>query len=369
MQHNLIKSGLFILALNSLLYSSFSISILKANESELLSVMSLQSTSLPQLQQMLKAEIHLSNKFRAIPGLFSQQNGVTPTNGSKQLPSFGALQPWSDILNLLDDAPNRILLVMVRHGEAWENVNPYSNDVCEFDYNGETIQNFDSALDFEGIEQCHDLNYLLHEQSNDVSNSRATWFETMGLTHKPFFSSPLTRTLQTINLSFKDLPMGDVTVTEMIRASIGTDVCNYRRSVNTLTSDDELPSPWNTNCTLPKESLADIYRSGKPDVNLHFTFPIRPAGGDGMGLISNAEMLWRSDVVDTSHVDRSKTFLAQLFSYLRSYDTQSGTSTCSPIAGVVTHGEMIDAIYQSVGIEAGYSALNTQVVPVMVELA
>lgn len=44
------------------------------------------------------------------------------------------------------DRPSRKLIILIRHGQAWENLNPYGNDLCEFQLNNQTIPNFDSPL-------------------------------------------------------------------------------------------------------------------------------------------------------------------------------------------------------------------------------
>lgn len=256
---------------------------------------------------------------------------------------------------------------MIRHGQAYENLNPESNENCEFMYENEIIQNFDSVLSPDGIQQTIDLNNLLKsisppEQSN---NQNLTWFETIGLNNQLIITSPLSRTLQTSNNSLYSLPISEIITSELIRASIGTDVCNFRHSVYTSTSEHTLPSPWNTGCKLPNESLLDIYTCSEknPESNackyptLPFQFPIRPSGGQGVGLISDSDQLWRSDSVDSSHIERSLVFLNQLYEFYP--DNQ--------VIGIVTHGEMIQAIYESLG-QYPYSAKNTQVVPLMIEL-
>ena len=116
-----------------------------------------------------------------------------------QLPNFGALQPWSDILSLLTKErkegkghhSHRVLLVMIRHGEAWENLNPLPNSQCEFEYDDEIIQNFDSDLSDKGVQQAKDLNALLTSDAKAVSgdvnattSTSMTWFEAMGLDNK-----------------------------------------------------------------------------------------------------------------------------------------------------------------------------------------
>jgi hypothetical protein len=81
---------------------------------------------------------------------------------------------------------NRILLIMIRHGEAWENINPLPNSECEFEYDGQIIQNFDSDLDDKGVDQAKTLNSLFRSYSFE-QHSNITWFEALGLKDKVFF--------------------------------------------------------------------------------------------------------------------------------------------------------------------------------------
>jgi hypothetical protein len=175
---------------------------LSGNESELLAVMSLQAAaSLPHLSASLatavRASISSPSSLRAVTGLFAQQAGVQPQGDSKQLPNFGALRPWPEILSLLETESEhekesseisrgggrqRLLLVMIRHGEAWENLNPLPNSACEFEYEGKVIQNFDSDLSDTGREQAEQLNELLREEA--AGQEGVTWFEAMGLNNQ-----------------------------------------------------------------------------------------------------------------------------------------------------------------------------------------
>lgn len=187
-----------------------------------------------------------------------------------------------------------------------------------------------------------------------------------------------------------------------MRASIGTDVCNYRRSVLTSTALQSPPPPFASSCVLPQDSLTEIYHTASNDNNtttssssktddsppLLFEFPIRPPGGEGFGLYSDAESLWRADVAegDESQQTRALAFIAQLFQH-RDFYTQTqpmatggGASDgdgdsrgageeagLPPVVGVVTHGEIIGAVYEALG-QGGYNAKNTQVVPIMIEM-
>jgi broad specificity phosphatase PhoE len=334
-------------------------SAFRANETELLAYQALQAyASLPKLHQLLTQEIRNSVQVKAIPNLFAQQNGVEPKEGSYQLENFGALVSWDSILQLLAENPNRRLLILIRHGQAWENLNPTSNANCEFELNGKTIQNFDSPLTPLGREQAANLNAMfLAPASND---STKTWFETIGLQANTtsFLSSPLSRTMQTSEGVFASLPLStqsnqSIVVHELIRATIGRDVCNFRHSVRTPTSATALPFPFATGCQLPDTSLQQLYGASP----VHFSFPIRPAGGEGFGVVSDADQLWRADVADDEVLEsRATAFLGQL---------PALTPPSSSVA-VVTHGEMVSAIYRAAG-ENSYGPKNTEVVPLLIE--
>lgn len=313
--------------------------------------------------------IHETNKIHSIPNLFYQQQGIYPLDNQTQLVNFGAINSWSDILSQLKVSSHqrtRKLLILIRHAEAWENLNPLGNENCEFEMNEEMIQNFDSLITPTGFEQTQVLNELLRSVApkDQNENQNLTWYETMGLINPQYFTSPLSRTLQTANYSLYSLPMKNITASELLRASIGTDVCNFRHSVYTSTSEHQLPPPWNTGCELPSESLTSLYTCGdrsEPTTAclyplLPFQFPVRPSNGDGIGLISDSDQLWRSDMKDSSQIIRSLAFLHELYDY---YPEES-------VIGIITHGEMISAIYESLN-EIPYSAKNTQIVPLMIE--
>jgi len=348
---------LLLLCLLCLSILVFSYKQLRANETELLAFQALQAyASLPLLQKLLATEVEKNVRVKAIPNLFAQQQGGQPSAGASQLDNFGALSSWDNILHQLQDSPDQQrLLILIRHAQAWENLNPTSNANCEFSLDNEIIENFDSPLTPKGIEQANALNQLLRSvASND---STKTWFETIGLTKDTtkYVTSPLSRTMQTTEYAFDSLPLasdGSFIANELLRATIGRDVCNFRHSVKTPTSATILPYPWQTGCSIPNSSLIDIYASSA----VKFTFPIRPAGGNGFGLISDEDVLWRADTADDKIiVTRAKAFLAQVYE----------NTAASSVIAVVTHGEMVSAIYQAAG-ESPCSVQNTEVVPLMV---
>lgn len=346
---------------------SHSSSSLSSNDTEFFAITSLQAASLPVIKETMERLVFSSQRVHSISNLFLQQDGIQPTDPLLQLPNFGAKISWNKILAMLQESAQRKLLILIRHGEAWENLNPLSNDHCEFLYENQIIQNFDSPLSPRGIEQALELNELLHSPapSDQNNNQNMTWYETIGLLDQQYFTSPLSRTLQTANYSLTGVPMQNITASELLRASVGTDVCNFRHSVYTSTSEHSLSSPWNTGCQLPSESLLSLYTCQEDSQStstackypiLPFQFPIRPSSGHGIGLISDSDQLWRSDIVDSSHIVRSLAFLQELREY---YPAEQ-------VIGVITHGEMISAIYESLH-EVPYSAKNTQIVPIMIE--
>lgn len=358
--------NLFIILFNLLFNLYYT---MKINETEILLISYIQSTTLSTYKNILSSIIKsnkLTSNIKSIPSLFEQQDGVLPPDNNIQLNNFGLKIKWFDLLTKLNENKKLKLLIMIRHAEAYENLNPYNNTICNFILDDRIINNFDSEITDNGYIQSNNLNNLFqsispNEQSN---NQNITWFETIGLKNQIFFTSPLSRTMQTSNSSLYSLPIADIIASEILRASIGTDVCNSRHSVYTSTSEHSLPPPFNTGCNLPDESLLDIYTcttnlksNACKYPTLPFKFPIRPPGGNGIGLISDSDQLWRYDSVDDSHILRSLTFLKQLYEYYP--DNQ--------VIGVVTHGEMIQAIYESLG-EFPYPAKNTQVVPLLIEL-
>jgi hypothetical protein len=201
---------------------------LLSNESELLSVWDVQAVGMPLVKESLRTVIRNKNaRIKAVPNIFTQQNGIHPLEGEIQSENFGATMPWNDVLNLVNGS--RRLLIMIRHAQAWENLNPLPNSACEFEYDGETVQNFDSALSPEGERQAEELNSLFASPSDQSPTSRrprhsastTTWFEALGLSRSLVIASPLTRTMQTADKVLKAMPVSAVPVHEIIRASIG----------------------------------------------------------------------------------------------------------------------------------------------------
>jgi broad specificity phosphatase PhoE len=328
------------------------------NDTEQLSFFMTESANRDALAYAFSQAIRSAWKFVAVPGVFAQQNGVEPAANQTQLANFGALKAWPDILNMLHNQPQRKLLILIRHGQAWENLNP-DNTQCTFEYGGQWHNNVDSPLNPTGQQQASALNRLLLSPAN----ATATWFETIGLLNAPFVVSPLARTMQTATLVLQKLPIQQpVQVNEIIRATIGIDVCNYRHPVSAASGSAVLPSPWSTNCnvTFPSNSSLSSMFNTSHTGSVEFALHVRPAGGSGFGLISDGDTLWRNDMSESAQQQQARAvaFLAQLYGVLPNN---------AQVLGVVTHGEIIDAL--SVAVSGmGYSAANTEVVPMMIDL-
>jgi len=370
------------------------------------------------LGELITKLILSSWNFTQVPNLFQQQSGVYPSDNSTQLPNFGALLPWPTILEMLSDNDEdtttssppvlKKLFIFVRHGQSYENINPGPNSECTFVLGDAVIQNFDATLSPLGFSQTLQVNEVLHSvapaSQQKTAGGNATWFETMGLLGAPFFVSPATRTMQTALGVFGNFSIGDpngpnptpAVCSELLRPLIGSDVCNIRRPVHTLgftaeqynTSSSHgnyqqkvdkgdrdnysdapyFPPPFGNPCKYQENSslaqsqsigLIDLY--GQDAVsNLTFEFPMRPpGGGPSLGLISIDDILWRSDQSEPifTLVARSTAFLASVFSLIS-----------SPVVGVVTHSEMINAMNLATGGQ-GYPHNDfTEVVPMLIQL-
>lgn len=162
--------------------------ILNANETEILAIASVQAgPSMTVFKKELFELVASANRFKSVPGLFLQQDEEVPPAAELQLPNFGAKLPWPLILDTLTSASNRVLLLMIRHGEAWENINPLPNSACQFPYEKSMVPNLDSDLDDVGVEQAKQLNSLLKSDSSYANDRTQSWFDSMGLTNKVFY--------------------------------------------------------------------------------------------------------------------------------------------------------------------------------------
>jgi len=293
----------------------------------------------PALATSLVAQLsQLGNFSEPDPSLFDRRSCEAGT----QLPLLGATKPWPDILSSVNDAPDQKLLLLLRHGLAFENLSP-NNSVCEFELDGRTVVNWDSGLTTTGREQASNASVFLHS----AAPTGESWSSMLGLATAPRYFSPLSRTLQTAHAALGSGPAA--AASSLLRASLGNDVCNGQHRV---TADAPmLPNPWNTGCKAADQAkpLAELY-------NRSFVqFHIRPAGAATPGLLSDSDTLWRKgyDEPDEVQTARAKALLMQVFS-----------SSKHKVAVVVTHGEMIEAFGRVVGVDS-LSAANAQFVPIV----
>lgn len=285
-------------------------------------------------------------KINWYPKLFAQQKGIYPKEGEYQLENFGVSKEDYSLIKQSISSGNSKLILMIRHGQAWENLNPIGNENCEFELEGQKVQNFDSPL-----------TPLGHDQTKYLNNNREFKELLERFKINQVITSPLMRTMQTSQNIFKNFKSkSDITVTpeELIRASLGKDVCNARKSVHGKILKNE--PPFETNCKRDEISLMELFEDFK-----ELNFKIKPIGSNtGLGgLISDHDELWRSDLNEPDELLslRAKAFIIKL----KSLEQNAFV--------VVTHGEMIDIIYKIFGEEdknSGYSAKNSEVVPILI---
>eukprot|EP00891_Asterochloris_glomerata_P004955 jgi/Astpho2/4955/fgenesh1_pg.00070_%23_16_t len=154
---------------------------------------------------------------------------------------FGAVKPWHSILSRLEGHPNRKLLFLIRHGQAWSN---YLEEVlgpdlwygveskCSFTTgNGTEYKVFDADLTEAGEQQAQALNDLL--KADD------TFAQITGNHSVRLVVSPLSRCLDTASLAMADLPVAAISIEELCRETLGSDTCDARRGVTDLGSREE----------------------------------------------------------------------------------------------------------------------------------
>jgi len=361
------EKKLFYILLILLITNSFHSS--HWNTTEQLAFLAVQQTDLQgKIYKDAINQVLSSWTFSQVPSLFLQQDQISPEKNQTQLPHFGAKLPWQTIFEILEksDPTSTKLIFFIRHAQAWENLCPDNEHMCTFEYDGEKRQNFDSGLSYLGVKQAKNLNLLLQSPSQEDSGS---WFKLLRLGNAAYFTSPNMRTLETsldvfANISFmrggnNKVPVSiSVVASELLRSGIGKDVCNFRRTVSDPLHVLPMPAPFITHCnTTGIPGLQQMFGGGGK-WGVSFSFPVRPPGGNGFGLISDGDILWRSDIDETDEqgIVRSVAFLSQLFAL-----------ESSSVVVVVTHGEMIDFFSLATGGK-GYSAANTEVVPMMIKM-
>ncbi len=255
------------------------------------------------------------------------------------------------------------------------------------------MDNFDSALSLLGRQQAAALGALLSAPSPSRDSApNSSWFDRLGMRDAAFFVSPCSRTLLTAQAGFsgKLVASGGVPhfrSSELLRANIGRDVCNYRRTVRGIGASPAAAGP--PFATLCNSSLTDpgldvLFGNAS---GISFSFNVRPSGAavpgsvDAFGLVGDADSLWRSDTAETEsgNAARAAAFLRALFSpgmvtqRMRTVshpDDNVRAQVSESVAVVVTHGEIVDAVWMlTTGETARYGAANTELVPMVVELA
>ncbi|GBF97521.1 hypothetical protein Rsub_10444 [Raphidocelis subcapitata] len=267
-------------------------------------------------------------------GLFIQERASKGLPGPGQHFSFGALKPWDDILELLDDDDvDRKLLLVVRHGQAVSN---YLSDTlgpdewfgvegtCNYtDRTGVHWDIFDADLTDLGTAQAQSLNSML--AGGGCLNTAAN--------------------------VLKALPLNATSVEELVRETLGEDTCDARRSA----SDP------------PKDAVRRRRGGDAPcefDRGLRSSFPgfkFRVWEEDeedrGFGLLGDGDGLWYRDTREQQQhqVKRARRFLDILFN-----------NAPEKVVVIVTHSGFARSLLLAVEREP-YRPNNAEMVPVIVD--
>mmetsp|Transcript_38842 Transcript_38842/g.54166 ORF Transcript_38842/g.54166 Transcript_38842/m.54166 type:complete len:372 (+) Transcript_38842:119-1234(+) len=309
--------------------------------------------------------------FTQVQGVFLRENSTytPPYRVANQLPNFASVMPWPQVLDLLDSEKNRRLLYCIRHGQAWENLSP-SNRECSFKKEGVERPVFDSPLTFTGVNQTVALNSLWDVPANNSGNM--TWFDALHMGEAIGFVSPITRAMQTSHNIFHDMSIQTpVTVSEILRAGLNKDRCNYRRPVSTPTNMERLSPPWDTGCDYTNNSLVDLWRGGtfvqleRSDMglkeiwaNTEFQFTVQPPGGGSSSLYYDVDELWRSDWGETDPQLQARLSVALAEMFLQ-FPQQK-------IFFIVTHSECCEALNEL--FDGGtYDQANVEVSPFLLD--
>ncbi|KAF8061943.1 Cnot4 [Scenedesmus sp. PABB004] len=292
-------------------------------------------------------------------GLFIQERASKQLPGPGQHFSFGALKPWEDIQAMLEDEPDRKLLLVVRHGQAISNflgdtLGPDEwfavEGTCQYDDKNGTIYNiFDADLTGLGSDQARSLNSIL------VGGG---WLEKMtGGRPLRAVISPLTRCLHTATLALEGVSPNATSVEEYVRETLGEDTCDARRSV----SDPNAAPGGNGGGGAGPQSPCSFDKglaSSWPD----FDYPVwdpEARADRGFGLLGDADHLWTKDKRERQkhQVRRAKHFLDILFEHAP-----------ERVIVVVTHSGFTRSVLLAVRREP-YRPQNAELVPVIVDRA
>jgi len=312
-------------------------------------------------------------------GVFIQERASKQLPGPGQHFSFGALQSWDAIHQMLEDNPGSKLLLVVRHGQAISNwlgdtLGPDEwfkvEETCAYtDSDNKTWGIFDADLTEMGQNEARSLNSMLYG---------GKWFSKM-TADRPTRAiiSPLSRCLQTATLVASGLPLTGMEVEENIRETLGEDTCDARRSMSN--PDPQHPEELEGPCDF-RDGLAKAYpmfkfqlvnetarqedrkRSGKRATKAAADDDDGTGVGVvaqyGFGLTSDQDRLWTKDrETQKDQVKRATKFLHDVFEYVD-----------ERVALVVTHSGFTRSILLAVGREP-YRPQNTELVPVIVKQA
>ncbi|KAF5829717.1 hypothetical protein DUNSADRAFT_15582 [Dunaliella salina] len=241
-------------------------------------------------------------------GYFVQERASKQLPGPGQHFKFGALRPWEEIIELVQNDPNSKLLLLVRHGQALSNalqekLGPdawtETESKCNYTDNDGTFYNlFDAELTSLGVEQAQYLNSILHGGG---------WFKTMSGGQKA-------RAIVSISDPHPEL--------------IGP--CSFKEGLKTRFPMFDFP-------------IIDSQSEEEGE------------GLGGMGMVSDEDVLWTpTREKQKKQVKRASTFLADLFE-----------SVPENIVPVITHSGFIRSVLLAVEREP-YRPQNTELVPVIV---
>mmetsp|Transcript_5538 Transcript_5538/g.8372 ORF Transcript_5538/g.8372 Transcript_5538/m.8372 type:complete len:374 (-) Transcript_5538:101-1222(-) len=324
-------------------------------------------------QDLIAQKLIDSYGLTEVEGIFLRQNSsyTPPYRIAGQLPNFAATIPWSSVMDILNSDDSNRLVYCIRHGRAWENDSP-SNKACSWEDGDVARPVFDSPLDFHGVKETISLNRLFRVPANN-SDGVTTWYDALNFISSVRLSSPITRAMQTTTDIFLDLAEkgAQVTVSDLLRAGLNGDKCNYRRPISKPSTTVALPAPWNTECDYTNNSLTTLWRGGtfvqlrQADMGLaeiwkdfSFQFIVRPAGASYPGIQSDVDEQWRSDYIE-SNLQRSARMGALLVQIFQAYPTHK-------IFSVTTHSEICQALNRLL-TGTGYSQANVEVSPFMIQ--
>lgn len=295
-------------------------------------------------------------------GLFIQERASKGLPGPGQHFSFGALKPWEEILEILDQGGEaRKLLLVIRHGQAVSN---YLSDTlgpdewygvegtCQYvDKDQKEWDIFDADLTDLGKAQAQSLNSML---------AGGGWFKKVtGGEPVRAIVSPLTRCLNTATAALKGVPLNATNVEELVRETLGEDTCDARRTVSDPPSgdDDDDDGPYKKKGPPEPPCKFDKgLRSKFPDYKFRVYDP-SDEEDRGFGLLGDEDHLWTKDVRERQQhqVKRATRFLDILYNHAP-----------ERVIVIVTHSGFARSLLLAVQREP-YRPNNAELVPVIVD--